>query len=152
MALLGYLVAKDGVLWTNPKSKQSIHGLFLATFLKIRSFHGLASFYRSFVHDFITIASPTTVCLKKGVFAWGEEDQKSFEKLKALLCDALILVLPDFSQPFEVGCDTSGVSTGVVLIQSKHLVPYYSKKLGGVRLNWCTYDNEFYATVRALHY
>lgn len=63
-----------------------------------------------------------------------------------------MLVLLDFSQPFELECDANGVGIGAVLFHAKHLISYFSENLGGARLNYFTYDNDFYEIVCALDY
>ena len=93
-----------------------------------------------------------TDCIKKDRinFEWTKEAQKAFELVKNMLCRTPILALPDFSNPFEVETDASGVGIGTVLKPKKRPISYFSEKLNGARLNYSTYDKEFYAIVRAL--
>jgi len=111
----------------------------------------LASFYRRFVPNFSTLASPLNELVKKDMsFNWGEREESAFQQLKAKLTNAPILALPNFSKTFELECDASGVGIGVVLLQGGHPIAYFSEKLNGASLNYPTYDKELYALVRAL--
>ena len=61
-----------------------------------------------------------------------------------------MLVLPDFNKAFEIECDTSGIKIGVVLMQDKQPIAFFSEKLSGTSLKYLTYDKELYALARAL--
>lgn len=76
-----------------------------------------------------------TQCIKKERFEWNEAARKSFETVKKVLRATLILAFPDLSQPFEFECDANRLRVGVVLVQRKRLIAYFSEKFGGGRLN-----------------
>ena len=63
---------------------------------------------------------------------------------------APVLSLSDFSKPFELHCDTSKVGIGVVLSQEGRSITYFSEKLHGAKVNYITYDVEFYEIIQAL--
>ena len=88
-------------------------------------------------------------CMKKGIFKWTKVTQRAFKVIKDRLCLAPTLALPNFDLLFEVECDASGVWIEAVLTQAKHPLVFFSEKLNGSRLNYSTYNKEFYAIVRA---
>ena len=95
----------------------------------VRSFIGLATFYRRFVPNFSGVAAPITDLIRLEKFDWKKAAEKAFEELKRLMTEALVLRLPDFERVFEVACDASGVGIGGVLSQEGHPVEYFSEKL-----------------------
>ncbi len=75
---------------------------------QVRSFLGLAGYYRPFMKGFSQIAAPLTQLLKKdSTFHWDAPQQKSFESLKLALVSAPVLQFPDYSKPFTVFTDAS---------------------------------------------
>ena len=85
--------------------------------VEVQSFHGLATFYRRFIKGFSSIMTLITNCLKQGQFRWEVEQEQSFQEINNKLFSALVLVLPDFSRPFEEETDASMLGVGDVLTQ-----------------------------------
>lgn len=86
-------------------------------------------FYRRFIKAYATIASPLTHLLTKEKLEWSLEAQEDFDKLKDAVSKAPTLLLPNFSQPFILEIDTSGVRIGAILSQQGHPIAFFSKPL-----------------------
>nr|KYP47298.1 Transposon Ty3-I Gag-Pol polyprotein [Cajanus cajan] len=115
LIFLGFIISKKGVHVDPEKIKAIQEWPTPKNVGDIRSFHGLASFYRRFVPNFSTLASPLNELVKKNVeFIWGEKQERAFLALKDKLTHTPLLALPDFPRTFELECDASGVGIGAV--------------------------------------
>ncbi|PKU79202.1 RNA-directed DNA polymerase [Dendrobium catenatum] len=150
VSFLGFIISAGGVSMDPRKITAIKEWPIPRSLFDIRSFHGLANFYRRFIKGFSIIMAPITDILKQSQFTWSEEQQRSFEAIKAALSTAPVLVLPDFDKPFTVDTDASTVGVGAVLSQDNKPVEFFSEKLCPSRQKWTVYEQELYAVIRAL--
>nr|GEX90038.1 putative reverse transcriptase domain-containing protein [Tanacetum cinerariifolium] len=100
------------------------------TLTEVRSFLGLARYYRRFIENYSRIAKSLTILTQKcKTFDWGEEQELAFQTLKDNLCNAPILALPDGPEDFVVYCDTSEIGLGCVLMQKGKVIAYETKSV-----------------------
>lgn len=152
---LGHVISADGVYmeknkmqdikgWPQPKS---VH--------EVRSFLGLAGFYRKFIKNFSQISSAMTDLLKKdSKFKWTERHQEAFESLKKAVSSAPVLIIPDPKLPFVVSTDASGYAIGATLSQDQgrglQPVSFLSKKMLPAECNYPVHEQELLAIICAL--
>lgn len=96
----------------------------------VKRFVAFANYYRRFVRNFAEIARPLSALTRKCVdFIWGEECERSFQKLKDSLISTEILAYPDFEQEFRVTVDASQWACGAVLSQLIQTDPIHFKDI-----------------------
>jgi hypothetical protein len=151
VAFLGYVMSPQGIEVDEARIEAIKTWPIPAMLTQLWSFHGLKRFYRRFMRDFSTIATPLNDLMKKGIlFHWGAAQDQAFHTLIDKLIHALLLQLLDFGKTFELKCDASRMGIGGVLLQEGKHISYFIEKLSGPSLNYSTYDKELYALVRVL--
>jgi hypothetical protein len=148
---LGHIVTKGGIK-PDPKKVELIKQWPVPQTKKdVRSFIGLASYYRKYIETFAEIAIPLhKIMNEKSEYKWGEQQQQAFEKLKETLLKEAVLQHPDFNKQFIVSTDASGGGLGAVLSQidengNERPIAFASKSLIGAQHNYCATDLELLA-------
>ena len=115
---LGYVVSGQGI----SADPQKVYAYPVPADLRsLRSFLGLASYYRRFVAGFSKVAGPLfTLIRKDSPFVWSPACQEAFDALKRILTEAPVLAFPDFSKEFLLETDASGAGLGAVLAQKQN--------------------------------
>jgi hypothetical protein len=152
VAYLSHVISEDGVAmdaakvqavldWPRP---QSVH--------VVRSFLGLAGYYRRFIKDCGAIAEPLTRLLRKSGFRWTGEEETAFHNLQQALTSAPVLQLPNFNREFVVECDASGSGIGAVLHQGGGPIAFFSRQIAPRHSKLAAYERELIGLVQAVRH
>ena len=151
ISFLGHIMSAEGIRVDPVKIEAVVNWKPPRNFTEVRSFLGLAGYYRRVVKGFSIIASPLTKLLRKGVmFEWSDKCQNSFEQLKDMLVEAPVLTQPTSGKEYTLYSDASGIGLRCVLMQNEKVVAYASRQLKLHELNYPTHDLELAAVVFAL--
>ncbi|KAI3822129.1 hypothetical protein L1987_09710 [Smallanthus sonchifolius] len=148
---LGHVINPNGIMVDPAKIVTVREWNIPKTPTEIRSFLGLAGYYRRFIQDFSKIASPLTKLTRKEVkYEWGSTQDEAFKELKKRLTQAQVLALPEGNEDIVVYSDASGQGLGCVLMQRGRVIAYASRQLKIHEANYPTHDLELVDVVFAL--
>ena len=158
---VGHVVSKQGIETDPDKTERIKNWPTPKTPEEVRQFLGFCGYYRRFIRNFSQIAKPLTILMPipkdkqkgkkiaKQKWVWGTEQNEAFEKLKHLLATPPILGFPNYSMPFELHTDASGLGLGAVLYQmqegKKRVISYASRGLTKSERNYPAHKMEFLA-------
>lgn len=151
---LGHRIGRDG-LAVDPHKVDAVKQWPTPTNVsELRSFLGLAGYYRRFLEQYSKIALPLTELTKDEVeWKWGESEKGAFEQLKGMLSDAPVLRLADPELPYVIHCDASGYAIGACLMQDHgnglQPVSYISAKMKPAETRYAPHEQELLALVYA---
>jgi hypothetical protein len=151
VSFLGHVITKEGIAVDPGKVRDVLNWKPPTTVSEIRSFLGLAGYYRRFIEGFPKIVKPLTSLLEKDKkFEWSEACQNSFDELRKRLTTAPVLTMPYIHKSFDIYCDASRQGLGCVLMQEGHVIAYASRQLRKHEQNYPTHDLELAAVIDAL--
>lgn len=151
VGFLGHVVSGEGISVDPEKVKAVIDWPRPTSMTGIRSFLGLAGYYRRFIEGFSRLSLPMTKLTRKGVkYEWNEACDRCFEELKKRLTTAPVLAIPKSGEKFTIFSDASHSSLGCVLMQDGRVNTYASRQLKKHEMNYPTHDLELAAMVFAL--
>jgi hypothetical protein len=149
---LGHVVSEEGIQ-TDPEKVVAVREWPRPkTITEVRSYLGLASYYRRFIKGFAEIASPLhALTSKKATFDWTNDCEEAFEELKERLTTAPVLAMPADTGKFWLDTDASNLAIGAVLSQEQDgvekVIAYASRTLSGPERNYCVTRKELLAVV-----
>ncbi|KAA0059508.1 DNA/RNA polymerases superfamily protein [Cucumis melo var. makuwa] len=151
VVFLGHVVSSKGVSVDPQKVEAIVNWERPISATEVRSFLGLAGYYRRFIEDFSRLALPLTALTRKNVkFEWSDKCEQSFQELKKRLVTAPILALPVTGKDYVIYCDASRLGLGCVLMQDGNVIAYASRQLKEHECNYPTHDLELAVVVLAL--
>ena len=156
---LGHVLSATG-LATDPRKAEAVRDFPVPTNpTDVKSFLGLAGYYRRFIIHFSARSTPLTELTKDDIpFVWSDACQKAFDDIKQALISAPILRHPDFGRPFLLDTDACKYGLGAILMQvdtdsgAEYVVCYASRKLNPAEQKWNTTEQEALAIIWAIEH
>jgi hypothetical protein len=152
VAYLGHVISAAGIKMDVQKVKAVLDWPLPRSIRAVRTFLGLAGYYRRFVKDYGNIAAPLTRLLCKDAFKWGPEAEAAFRALQRALTTAPLLQLPDFDRGFVVECDASDSGVGAVLHQGRGPIAFFRHPLAPRHSKLAAYERELIGLVQAVRH
>jgi hypothetical protein len=149
---LGHRITQKGLKMDDHKVKAIVDWEPPKSVPTLRSFLGLASYYRKFIKNFSKITAPLINLLKKFAvtYEWEGACDETFETLKGILVKAPMLKLFDFDKDFEIHFDAFDFAIRGVLVQEGRPVVFESKKLNETERRWPTHEKEMWVVIHCL--
>ena len=157
VSFLGHVVSGDGISTDPLKIKTVTEWPVPSSVKEVRSFLGLAGYYRRFVKGYVQIAAPLHALTKKDQpFVWNEKTQGAFATLRDALTSPPILAMPTDTDDFISDTDACDHTIGAVLSQvqdgMERVIAYASRTLDKREMNYCITRKELLAIVYSLKY
>lgn len=149
---LGHVVSPEGIAPDDDKTSAVRDFPRPHNVKTVRSFLGLANYYRRFIKDFAKLASPLNQLLRKdNKFVWTDDCEQAFKALKNALVTAPILAFPDFKETFHLYTDASNEGIGVTLGQMQNgrevAIAFAGRDLNTAERNYSTTEREALAVI-----
>ena len=155
VSFLGHVVSAQGIA-TDPAKVRSVRNWPVPrTLTEVRSFLGLAGYYRAFIPQFATVAKPLSALADKGrAFRWDGECEEAFRELKNRLTSAPVLGYPVEEGRLTLDTDASDLGLGAVLSQQQEgqerALAFASRTLNKAERNYCVTRKELLAIIFGL--
>ena len=152
---LGHVISANGVEPDPDKIRSIVEWPVPRNLTEVRSFLGLASYYRRHVRGFADIARPMhELQRKKEPFEWTQRRQDSFDRLKHCLVTAPVLAAPRDEGLYILDTDASDIGLGAVLQQEQpdglRVIAYASCAMSRAEVSYCTTRKELLAIIYGL--
>ena len=146
-ALLGHVVSKEGIAMDPAKVQAILHVPAPATAKALSKFLGQIRWHSCMLRYLADFATPLHVGVHTVPFRWTEREDTAYQSLKVMLSHASVVQPPDWTQPFHIFVDASGIANGSALMQRTppnwfHLVYYTSRRLSPAEKNYSTTKKE----------
>ena len=150
---LGYHISRKGIKPIYKKVQAMLNIQTPKTVKQLQSFIGLVNYYRDMWKRRSHVLAPLSKLTKlnrKKRLPWGDDQQRSFEEIKQIIANEVILAYPDFNKSFEIHVDASDVQLGAVISQDKKPIAFFSRKLTSAQQKYTIGEREMLSAVETL--